>query len=231
MDGGVGPQSVSEQSPWPCSWPLLAAWGLLSVVFLALTLIPRLLLQPHAGIHTTLLQQLFMPVGRAEGCRVPAWPQSQGRGSMGREHRAFPCAHLPRSTMRPSLSTRIWSAPTTVESLQGKAGCYSGLGEVTQHKELLSLLGRRTGLQVPQHFPDQPFPLSLPMCNNNGGAVGADLGQGGLDVPLGLRVKCRCGLRKGQGVRKGYRQLLGQGLLQSRAGLGWGLLLLPHLAG
>lgn len=40
--------------------------------------------------------------------------------------------------MRPSLSTRIWSAPTTVESLQGKAGCYSGLGEVTQHKELQS---------------------------------------------------------------------------------------------
>lgn len=56
------------------------------------------------------------------------------------------------------------------------------------------------------HLLDHPFPLFLPMCNNNGGAVGADLGQGGLDVPLGLRVECRRGLQERQGVGKGHRQ-------------------------
>lgn len=60
--------------------------------------------------------------------------------------------------------------------------------------------------QRAQHLLDQPFPRSLPMCNNNGGAVGADLGQGGLDIPLSLCVECGRGLRERQGVGKGRGQ-------------------------
>lgn len=42
------------------------------MVLFALTLVCGLLLQPHASIHTTLLQQLLMPAKRVEGegCRV-----------------------------------------------------------------------------------------------------------------------------------------------------------------
>lgn len=76
---GLDPRSASQQSPQPHSWPL-AAHRLLGVALLALALIPSLLLQPHASVHTTLLQQLLVPAGRAEGCRVQSWPQSQGGG-------------------------------------------------------------------------------------------------------------------------------------------------------
>lgn len=74
-----------------------------------------------------------------------------------------------------------------------------------------------------------PFRLSLPVCNNDGGAVCADLGQGSLDVPLSLCVKCRCGLRgetqHGEGIEAAWAAAAGLG----EAGLG--PLLLPHPAG
>lgn len=60
--------------------------------------------------------------GEQRGAESRAGPRA-GEGPHSRQHQAFPCAHLPRSAMCPSLSTRIWSAPTTVESLQRKAGC------------------------------------------------------------------------------------------------------------
>lgn len=177
-----------------------------------------------------------------------------GRGSPRADStKLSPCAHLPRSTMRPSLSTRIWSAPTTVESLQRKAGCYSrsegrgsggvctvqgatSTGAVTSEQEDRSVCPSWGAGQLRELSTSRinPFPSSLPMCNNDGGAVGADFGQGSLDVPFCLRVECRCRLRERQGMRKGCRQhgqLLGQGVLQSRARLGWGLLPLPHPAG
>lgn len=157
-----------------------------------------------------------------------------GRGSPRADStKLSPCAHLPRSTMRPSLSTRIWSAPTTVESLQRKAGCYSrsegrgsggvctvqgatSTGAVTSEQEDRSVCPSWGAGQLRELSTSRinPFPSSLPMCNNDGGAVGADFGQGSLDVPFCLRVECRCRLRERQGMRKGCRQhgqLLGQG--------------------
>lgn len=73
-----------------------------------------------------------------------------------------------------------------------------------------------------------PFPLSLPVCNNNGGAVGADLGQGSLDVPLSLCVKCRCGLQGETQHEEGIEVVWAAAKL-GKAGLG--PLLLPHPAG
>lgn len=73
-----------------------------------------------------------------------------------------------------------------------------------------------------------PFPLSLPVCNNDGGAVGADLGQRSLNVPLSLCVKCRCGLQGESQHEEGIEVVLAAAEL-GEAGLG--PLLLPHPAG
>lgn len=128
--------------------------------------------------------------------------------------------------MCPSLSTKIWSAPTTVESLQGKADVTltwgerlpEGLHGVRRFNPRASHLLSRGQVCVPlwgglaSTSQMSPFPLSLPVCNNDGGAVGADLGQRSLDVSLSLCVKCRCGLegetQHGEGIEVVWQLLV-----------------------
>lgn len=85
----------SQRSPRPSSRPLLAAGGLLGAPLLALALVPSLLLlQPHAGVHAALLQQLLVPAGTTGGA---AGSRASPRAGVpvGRQHHAPP--RLPRS--------------------------------------------------------------------------------------------------------------------------------------
>lgn len=91
-------------------------WVLLGAAVLALSVGvgTSLLLQPHPGVHAAAAHQVLMPVGTRSVrllAELGGWREAATRAGG---------PHLPRSTTRPSLSTRIWSAPTTVESLRGQ---------------------------------------------------------------------------------------------------------------
>lgn len=97
--------------------------------------------------------------------------------------------YRPRSAIRPSLTTRIWSAPMMVDSL---LQCNNGptTHQWKKWEEITELKKKPEGTWI-----------YLPVSYNHCSTIGTDFGQRGLDVALCLCVQGRCGLQR-DNIRK-----------------------------
>lgn len=130
------------------------------------------LLHPHLCVQASFEEQLLVSATREtvlvllDASRKTCWIHNR--------------AYRPRSAIRPSLTTRIWSAPMIVDSLRRERD-----GSVS--KEWDAEVRRRREV--------------LPVSDHDRRTVGADFSQRGLDVALRLRVQSRRRLKKSS-VRK-----------------------------
>lgn len=133
-----------------------------------------LLLQPHVCVQTSLQQQLL--VSLTERQRLSTG-ENTSRSALVKD------TYRPRSAIRPSLMTRIWSAPMMVDNLELRRKKKRFL--VNKNNQNVSFLGGK----------ERKYSV-LPVSNNNCSASSADFSQGRLDVALRLRVQSRCSLKR-----------------------------------